>query len=96
MALIEFKYESVSLNINKVCFDEEQYIHNTGEKSRKSQRVTEWCRCKKCGGMGTNVKCLSCGEIEAFEYFELSNMRCDNRNVVTERNSTTVPQLYLT
>ena len=32
---------------------------------------------------------------EALKYFQLSNMRYDDRNVVTERVSATVLQLYL-
>ena len=35
--LVGFQYEPVSLDVNKACF-EEQGIHNTREKSRKSQR----------------------------------------------------------
>ena len=46
--------------------------------------------------MPTSVRYLSCGEVEALGYFQLSlNMRCDDRNLVTERVSTTVLQLYL-
>ena len=45
--------------------------------------------------MHTNVEHLSCGEVEALGYFQLSDMRYDDRNVVTERVSTTVRQLYL-
>ena len=44
MALVEFYYEPVSLFLNKVCFDEEEDIPNTREKSRKCQSITEWCR----------------------------------------------------
>ena len=40
MALVGFQYDSVSLDVNEVCF-EEQDIPNTSEKSRKSQSVTE-------------------------------------------------------
>ena len=47
MALVGFQYEPVSLDVNEVCFEEEQDIRNTREKSRKSQRGTEWCRCGK-------------------------------------------------
>ena len=46
-ALVRFRYESVSLDANIVCFDDEQDISNTLEKSRKSQSVTEWSRCRK-------------------------------------------------
>ena len=49
MALVKFQYEPVSLGVNEVCFDKEQDIPNTREKSRKSQTVTESCRCGKCG-----------------------------------------------
>ena len=45
--------------------------------------------------MYTNVEYLSCGEVEALRYFKLSGMRYDDRDVVTERVSTTVLQLYL-
>ena len=41
MALLGFQYEPVSLDVNKICIDEEQDIPNTREKSRKSQSVTE-------------------------------------------------------
>ena len=46
MALIGFQYEPVSLDINKVYF-EEKNIPNTRKKSRKNQGITEWCRCGK-------------------------------------------------
>ena len=64
------------------------------EKSRKSQNVTEWCRYGKCGVMHTNVECLNCDKVEALGYFQLLDMRSDDRDV-TERVSTTVLQLYL-
>ena len=47
MALVGFRFEPVSLDVNKVCFEEKQDIPNTREKSRKSQGVTEWCKCGK-------------------------------------------------
>ena len=47
MALVGFRFEPVSLDLNKVCFEEKQDIPNTREKSRKSQGVTEWCKCGK-------------------------------------------------
>ena len=53
MALLEIQYAPVSLDVNKVCFDEEHDISNTNEKLRKSQSVTEWCRYGKCGVMDT-------------------------------------------
>ena len=87
MALVGFQYEPVSLDVNEVC--------NTREKSRKSQRGTEWCRCGKWDAMHTNVEYFSCGEVEALRYFQLSDMRHDHRNVVTGRVSTTVLQPYL-
>ena len=95
MTLVGFQYEPVSLDVNKVCFDEEQDIPNTCEKSRKNQSITEWCRCEKCGVMDTNVECSSCGEVEALRYFQLLDMRYDHRNAVTERVSATVLQLCL-
>ena len=45
MALVRLQYEPVSLHVNEVCFEEEQDIPNTREKSRKSKSVIEWCRC---------------------------------------------------
>ena len=47
MALVEFQHEPVSLDVNEVCFEEEQDIPNRWEKSRKRQSVTEWCSCVK-------------------------------------------------
>ena len=47
MALVGFQYKPVSLGANEVCFEEEQGVPNTREKSRKSESVTEWCRCRK-------------------------------------------------
>ena len=38
---------------------------------------------------------LSCGEVEALGYFQLLDMRYDDKNIVTEKVSTTVLQLYL-
>ena len=35
MVLLGFQYETVSLDENEVCFEEEQDIPNTREKSRK-------------------------------------------------------------
>ena len=45
--------------------------------------------------MYTNVEYLSCREVEALGYFQLSNMRYDDKNMVIERVNTTVLQLYL-
>ena len=47
MTLVGFQHDPVSLDVNKVCFEEEQDIPNTHEKSISSQSVTEWCRCGK-------------------------------------------------
>ena len=47
MVIVGFQHEAVSLDLNEVCFEEERDIPNTCEKSRKSQSVTEWCRCRK-------------------------------------------------
>ena len=85
----------MSLDVNKVCFKEEQNTSNMREKSGKSQSVTKCCRCGKWDVMHTNVEYLSCGEVEALGYFQLSDMRYDDRNVVTQRVSTTGLQLYL-
>ena len=85
----------MSLDVNKICLDQEQDIPNSREKSRKSQSVTEWCRCGKCGVIDTNVECLNYGKVEALGYFQLLDMRYDDRNAVTGRVSTIVAQLYL-
>ena len=45
MALVGFQHEPVSLDVNEVCFEEEQDIPNTREKSRKILSVKGWCRC---------------------------------------------------
>ena len=45
--------------------------------------------------MHANVEYLSCGEVEALGYFQLSDMRYDQRNMVTEWVSATLLQLYL-
>ena len=45
--------------------------------------------------MHTNVEYLSCDKVEALRYFQLSDLRYCDRNVVIERVSTTVLQLYL-
>ena len=65
------------------------------EKPRKSQSFTEWCRCGKWGVIHTYVECLSCDEVEALGYIQLSDMRYNDSKVVTERVSSTVLQLYL-
>ena len=43
MHLVGFQHELVSLDVNKVCFDEKLDIPDTDEKSRKSQGATELC-----------------------------------------------------
>ena len=45
--------------------------------------------------MHTSVECLSCDEIEALGHFQLSDMRYENRNVVTERVIATVLKFQL-
>ena len=95
MDLVEFQYEPVSLDVNKFCFDEEHHIPDTGEKSRKNQSITEWCSRGGKGVMDTNTECLSFSKVEVMEYFQLSDMRYNDRNAVTKRVSTTVLQLYL-
>ena len=47
MTLVGFQYEPVSSDLNEVCFEEEHDISYTHKQSRKSQNVTEWCRCGK-------------------------------------------------
>ena len=93
MTIVGFQYEPSS-DVNEACFEEEQYILNS-RRSRKIQNVTEWCRCGKWGVMHTNNEYLSCGKVEALEYFQLLHKRWDDSNVVFERVSTTFLQLYL-
>ena len=95
MALVGFQYEPVSLDVDKVCFEKEQNIPNTCQKSRNVQIVTEWCRCGKLGVLHANVEYLSCKKIEALRYFQLSEMRYNDRNGVMEIVRTKVLQLYL-
>ena len=45
--------------------------------------------------MHLNVELLSCSEVEALVYFQLLNMKYYDRNMGTERASTTVLQFYL-
>ena len=45
--------------------------------------------------MHTITKYLSCSKTEALEYFQLSDIRYDDKNAVTESFSTTSLQLYL-
>ena len=45
--------------------------------------------------MDTNVECMSFGEFEALGYFQLLDMRYDDRNAVTERDGETAMQFYL-
>ena len=85
IALVGFQYKPVSLNVNEVCFEEGQDIHNIREKPKKSQSVTTWCRCEKWDVMHTNAEYLNCSEVKALEYFQLLDMRYDDTNVVTER-----------
>ena len=71
-------------------------ISNTWEKlKKKSQSITDSCRCGKCGIMDTNVECLSCDKVEVLGYFQLLDMRYDDRNVVIEIVYTTVLPIYL-
>ena len=83
MALVGIQYEPVSvLKKNGISL-----IH-----VKNQEKVS---RCGKWDAMHTNVEYLSCGEVEALGCFQLSDMRYDDRNMVTERVSTTVLQLYL-
>ena len=68
MALVEFQYEPVSLDVNKVCFEEEQDIYNTREKSRKSQSVTEWSRSRKYTQMLSTWVAAKLKLSDAFSY----------------------------
>ena len=39
MTSVGFEYEPVTLDVNEVCFNEEQDIPNTREKSRKKMKL---------------------------------------------------------
>ena len=39
MALVGFHYEPVSLDVKKVCFEEEEDIPNTREKIKKKSKA---------------------------------------------------------
>ena len=80
--LVGFQYKPVRLDVKKVCFDEKKDISNTGEKLRKCQSVTEWCRCGECGVMDTWVLELRWSWV--FGYVWLLDMTY-NDNAVTER-----------
>ena len=69
MVLAGFQYEPAKLDVNEVCFEEEQVIPKMHEKSRKSKCVTEWCRCGKWGVTQKSVEYMSCSEVAASEYF---------------------------
>ena len=64
--------------MNEVSTDEEQVVPNTCEKLRKSQSVTEGCKCGKCGVMETDIECLSCSEVKTLGCFQLPDMRYDD------------------
>lgn len=66
-----FHYEPESLDVNEICFDQEQVIPNTRQKSRISRSVTIWFRRAKCGAMDTNIERLSCGEVQDFDTFNI-------------------------
>ena len=93
--LVGFRCEPECLVINEVCFDHEQDIPYTREKSRKTPSAIEWCRCEKFGVICINVEYLGCGEVEALGYFQLLDMRYNDTNAVIERVSTAVLKLYL-
>ena len=83
MALVEIQYEPVSvLKKNGISL-----IH-----VKNQEKVS---RCGKWDAMHTNVEYLGCGKVEALGYFQLSDMRYDDKNVVTETASTAALQLYL-
>ena len=84
MALLGLQYEPVSLNVKKVCYNEEHDISNTPEKSRKCEKDSKCCRCGTFRVMDTDVECLSCSQVEALGYFQLLDMRYHNRNAVAE------------
>ena len=84
-----------SLNISQgaKCFNTPK-LYTTHEKSRKSQSVTGCCRYGKRGVMDVDTDYFSCHEVEALEYFQSLDMRCNNKSGVTKRVSGIVLQLY--
>ena len=88
MALVKFQYQSVSSDVNKVCFEEEQDISNTREKLKKKVQAL-------LNGVDVGNEALMHSEVEALGYVQLSDMKYDDRNVVNQRVSTTALQLYL-
>ena len=94
MAFVGFQYEPVSLDVKKVCLKKGK-TSLIRVKNQESQCFTEQCRCGNWSVIHTNVEYLSWGEVEALGYFQLSDIRHDDRNVIMERVSTTVLQLYL-
>ena len=56
MALLGLQYEPASLNVKKVCCNEEHDISNTPEKSRKCQKDSKCCRCGTFRVMDTDVE----------------------------------------
>ena len=45
--------------------------------------------------MYNKAEYLSCGEVEALKFFQIPDMRYNDRNLVTEKASKTVLQFYL-
>ena len=80
MTLVGFHYEPINLDVNKICFEEEHDIPNTPEKSRKSQSITEWCIYM----WEMRHKYMNCSEVEALGYFQSSDIRYNDRNMVTK------------
>ena len=92
MALVQFQYQAVSLDVNEVRFEEEQDIPNTPVKFKALLNGVD------VGNeniMHPNVEYLRCGEVEALGYFQLSDKRYNDINMVTEGVSTTVLHLLL-
>ena len=83
--LTEEATERCSSSLCFACFDEEQDIPNTSEKSRKNQSVTECCECGKCRVMDIYVECLSCSKVEVFGYFQLLD-RYHGKNAINSKS----------
>ena len=98
MSLVGFQYEHVSLDVNEVYFEQNKnrislIIHEKNQRKRywkiSSVNVT-----RSAVSLMKNFLFCAVG-VEALGYFQLSNRRYDDGDMVTERVRTRVLQLYL-
>ena len=51
-------------------------VHNNSNQRslrRMHQNVEEWCKCKYCKNMPTDIECLCCKEIPEIQMYHLNN-----------------------